>query len=796
MSDATKVIELRFIGNSTGARKAITDLSGASGKASKQFGTHTTSIGRSFKVMMAGMVGGLAASKVFSFVREAFEAADESIAMARRTEAAIKSTGGVANVTSKQIGVLADSIMRKTGIDDEAVRSSANLLLTFTNVRNEAGKGNDIFNQATRTVQDMAVAFQTDGRSAAIQLGKALQDPIKGITALRRVGVNFTDQQKEQIRVMVESGNILGAQKIILKELAVETGGAAEAAATPWKRARAAFSEVKEEVGKALMPVLTGLANFMLTTGIPALQSMIGAIKGVVKFTSDHKTEAAVLAGGLAALLVVQKAYTAHLAIQHAGSLAAAIKNIRLVAALTRTWTAVQWLLNAALLANPIGLVIAALVALGAGLTVAWQKSETFRRIVRAAWDGVKAGADAMWGGIKAVFQFMKDGITSVWRVVQIMVLTIVRTFADMALKVVSAANSAFGWVPGLGGKLRTAENKVRAFRNNVNAQINQIKAGKTVTITATVNDKYIASRLSVYNQQVPKHARGGAIYGPGTGTSDSVPALLSTGEHVWTAREVAAAGGHRAVELIRAAVRNGFGFATGGGVDWRANMPSGPRTAGVFNRLEGYINLGANALASAMAKALTRALQASMVIPSGNIGGSGVRRWAPLVLRALRELGQSSALLPAVLRRMNQESGGNPRAINLWDSNARRGTPSKGLMQTIQPTFNRWAGPYRSLGIWNPYANIYAGLNYALHRYRSLAYAMNKPGGYDNGGWLMPGWTMAYNGTGKPERVVAPHQEQGKTEIHIHNPKPEPASASLRQVLRERAYLAGGGIA
>ena len=101
----------------------------------------------------------------------------------------------------------------------------------------------------------------------------------------------------------------------------------------------------------------------------------------------------------------------------------------------------------------------------------------------------------------------------------------------------------------------------------------------------------------------------------------------------------------------------------------------------------------------------------------------------------------------------MNQESGGNQFSIYLWDSNAKAGMPSQGLMQTIPGTFAAYAGPFRSLGIYNPLANVYAGLNYAIHRYGSLA-ALNRPGGYDNGGWLMPGWTMAYNGTGLPERV------------------------------------------
>ena len=96
--------------------------------------------------------------------------------------------------------------MKKTGIDDEAIQSGENLLLTFTNIRNEAGKGNDVFNQATETMTDMSVALGQDMKSRRRQLGKALNDPIKGITALSRVGVSVhrgpeeTDRGDGQVR--------------------------------------------------------------------------------------------------------------------------------------------------------------------------------------------------------------------------------------------------------------------------------------------------------------------------------------------------------------------------------------------------------------------------------------------------------------------------------------------------------------------------------------------------------------------------------------------------------------------
>src|ERR1022692_1896123 len=126
--------------------------------------------------------------------------------------------------------------------------------------------------------------------------------------------------------------------------------------------------------------------------------------------------------------------------------------------------------------------------------------------------------------------------------------------------------------------------------------------------------------------------------------------------------------------------------------------------------------------------------------------------------------LRQSSANLGAVEHRMAQESGGNPRAINLTDINYRMGDPSRGLMQTIMSTFMKYRSFSLPNNIYNPEANIFAGLNYAVNAYapRSLSSVMLQAGGYDQGGYLPPGLSLAYNGTGKPEPV-------GGGGIHLH---------------------------
>ncbi|MGW1399289.1 peptidoglycan DD-metalloendopeptidase family protein [Streptomyces sp. NPDC002405] len=125
---------------------------------------------------------------------------------------------------------------------------------------------------------------------------------------------------------------------------------------------------------------------------------------------------------------------------------------------------------------------------------------------------------------------------------------------------------------------------------------------------------------------------------------------------------------------------------------------------------------------------------------PTGD-GGTGVQRWRGVVEQALGQVGQSLSLVNTTLRRMNQESGGNPTAVNRWDSNWKAGHPSVGLMQVIEGTFRRFAGKYRNTGPFmygvstSPIANVYASMKYALATYGSLSRAYDRPGGYARGG-------------------------------------------------------------
>ena len=188
--------------------------------------------------------------KVVDVSKESIEAFKVQEAADKQLETVLKSTNQAAGLTAEEIKNLAEELSNVTKFADETIQSGQNILLTFTKI------GKDVFPQATETVLNMSQAMGQDLKSSAIQLGKALNDPITGAAALRRVGVSLTEAQMEQIKVFQESGDIMSAQKIILKELNTEFGNSARAARETFGGALEALNnttvDIKESFGKII----------------------------------------------------------------------------------------------------------------------------------------------------------------------------------------------------------------------------------------------------------------------------------------------------------------------------------------------------------------------------------------------------------------------------------------------------------------------------------------------------------------------------------------------------------------
>mgnify|MGYP001032264156 CR=1 FL=1 len=299
------VLTLDLIARTAGLISGMTAGERQVDKSTKKIKSSLSSI----KGAVAGALTGLGlASAIRAIARNTIES-ENAI---RQLEARIKSTGAAAGVSSDELQGFASELQRITTFGDDAILAMQGVLLTFTNIRG------DVFKDATRAILDLSTAMGQDLQSSAVQLGKALNDPIKGITALSKIGVAFTEEQKKLIRAFVEVGDIASAQRVILRELNVEFGGAAAAASNTFGGALTqlhnAFGDLLEGKGgvndaTASIKELTALlqdpetvaaAEALVTAIITGFSKATSAITGTVNATRFVAEELAAALHGAA----------------------------------------------------------------------------------------------------------------------------------------------------------------------------------------------------------------------------------------------------------------------------------------------------------------------------------------------------------------------------------------------------------------------------------------------------------------------------------------------------------------
>jgi len=292
------------------------------------------------------------------------------------TAAGIKSTGGAANVTAKDITRLSEAKLKMSGIDDQVVQGGANILLTFTKVRNEVGAGNKVFDRAVQSALDLSVRGFGSVESSSKMLGKALNDPVKGISALSRAGVTFTKQQKDQIKALVKSGQTLKAQKLIMREVEVQVGGSAKAFGDllPQRiaRAREQFAGIAADVTEKFIPafedglgwVEKNIAVFGRWAKTDKGQASIRNLEATLRDTVSVGMEVARGIGHITGALAANRAVVLPAV---AGYVAMSVAFRGLSAA--RDGAKAIGLLGGAVKLSPIGLAVSAVGALTTGLT-------------------------------------------------------------------------------------------------------------------------------------------------------------------------------------------------------------------------------------------------------------------------------------------------------------------------------------------------------------------------------------------------------------------------------------------
>jgi hypothetical protein len=193
--------------------------------------------------------------------------------------------GSQAETVTQRLFDFADATELATAVDGDLIRSTQAKLLTFENLAKTADVVGGAMDRATMAAIDLAAAGFGEAEQNAVQLGKALQDPIKGITALARSGVTFTEQEKEKIATLVESGKVLEAQDLILSAIEKQVGGTAAATATGSAKMTVAFNMMSDEIGKVLLPLVETLVPLMV-----GFFDVVGENSGLVAVLADRKS--------------------------------------------------------------------------------------------------------------------------------------------------------------------------------------------------------------------------------------------------------------------------------------------------------------------------------------------------------------------------------------------------------------------------------------------------------------------------------------------------------------------------
>lgn len=445
------------------AKQDITELGDAAKIASGGFN------------LLVGAIGALAAAFAGMVSINAFiDATSEMQAGQAQLAAVLRSTGNVAGQTIDALNEHASALQKTTIFGDDAVNKMQALLLTFKNIRGEN------FTAATEAIADLATALGTDLNSAALQVGKALNDPAQGLSMLGRAGIQFSDAQEQVIKQLAATGRMAEAQKIILAELESQFGGSAEAARNTLGGALAALNnafgdlfEVRGAGIDAFVTSINSLVDALSTDAIVDFANTIGnvlfgalslAVDGITMVVNALPT----LISGLSAVAPVLATVFGPVALSAVTGFASAIT--------TMAVPAVQ-MLGAAIMANPLGLLASAVVGV---ITVLYKFREELgltSGLWQQTWDVAAKTVTTLWNVLQAFWAFAGPTLTRLAELIWNIVVAI-------GTNLVNAWQTMWGYVrPGLEAML----NAWNAILDAINAVIGAQAQAKVPDISASV---------------------------------------------------------------------------------------------------------------------------------------------------------------------------------------------------------------------------------------------------------------------------------------------------------------------
>jgi hypothetical protein len=250
-------------------------------------------------------LAGQALRKVVEIGKQMIDVWREQELQEAKLAAVLKATGGAAGLSAFELKNMATELEKVTAVGGDTILSAQSILLTFKSI------GRDEFPRTLKAAMDLSAAFGQDLKSSVMQVGKALEDPITGLASLRRVGVSFTEDQKELIAGLVEAGKSAEAQGVILDVLEGQVGGVAEAmgdtGAGAAKKLSNAIGDLQEQIGflldKAVKPATEALAAYVSElAAYYGLAKQITELKDIFKGMGQNMDDLAKVRGDLAAV--------------------------------------------------------------------------------------------------------------------------------------------------------------------------------------------------------------------------------------------------------------------------------------------------------------------------------------------------------------------------------------------------------------------------------------------------------------------------------------------------------------
>ena len=547
--DKVKGPGAEFARNMDRAREKLRQV----GAQMQAFGAQMRNVGLGLSAAVTAPLAALGAKSVSAWQTQA-----DAVA---RLEAALKSTGAVAGRTSQDLQNTAARFQHLTTFGDEAILGMQAVLLTFTQIRG------DRFDQATEAILNMSAALGKDLQASALQVGKALNDPVRGVSALAESGIQFSEQQRETIRRMVELGDVSGAQAIILGELRTQFGGMAEAMAQTDAGRLAqsvnALGDSFEQIGKQISPFIADMSAMLKTLAerfqsLPESAQRFIVIGGAISAAFGPLILGASLAvstlGTLIGGFIGLMGWAAPLMGMFAGigsALSGLLPAIAGVAAAFIGWPLV------------IGAALGTLFAL---IVVNWDRitaavsagASAAASAAGAAWDGITAAASAAWAGIAsaagAAWETVAGVTASAWEGIAAAIATAgqaVVAAADAAWNA-AAAGADSTWAGVLSGVEDLAESVRDVFGSigdfiadrfddvrDVVSSVVDWASGRLRSILSSLREATGFGGGGGGGSSAPGFASGGQVRGPGGPTSDDILAWLSDTEFVIQAKAV-----------------------------------------------------------------------------------------------------------------------------------------------------------------------------------------------------------------------------------------------------------------